>query len=104
MAAAVVYAQTAMKEHPERAEETRELADAFCTQAHVRTDTLFHDLWSNADQPNHKLALDVLKGRHTWLEEGVLDPSAGDGPMVPSPESDHAVPVAVAASTNGART
>jgi hypothetical protein len=104
MAAAVVYAQTAMKEHPERAEETRELAQAFCTQAHVRTDTLFHDLWSNADQPNHKLALDVLKGRHTWLEEGVLDPSAGDGPMVPPPESDHAVPVAVAASTNGART
>ena len=88
MAAAVVYAQTAMKEHPERAEETRELAEAFCTQAHVRTDTLFHDLWSNADQPNHKLALDVLKGRHTWLEEGVLDPSAGDGPMVPSAETD----------------
>ena len=49
MAAAVVYAQTAMKEHPERAEETRELAEAFCTQAHLRTDTLFHDLWSNAD-------------------------------------------------------
>jgi alkylation response protein AidB-like acyl-CoA dehydrogenase len=101
MSAAVVYAQTAMKEHPERAEETRELAQAFCTQAHVRTDTLFHDLWSNADQPNHKLALDVLKGRHTWLEEGVLDPSAGDGPMVPSAESDRGIPVAVAAATNG---
>jgi alkylation response protein AidB-like acyl-CoA dehydrogenase len=101
MSAAVVYAQTAMKEHPERAEETRELAQAFCTQAHVRTDTLFHDLWSNADQPNHKLALNVLKGRHTWLEEGVLDPSAGDGPMVPSAESDRGIPVAVAAATNG---
>jgi hypothetical protein len=102
MAAAVVYAQTAMKEHPERAEETRELAEAFCTQAHVRTDTLFHDLWSNADAPNHKLALDVLKGRHTWLEEGVLDPSAGDGPMVPSAETDRGLPIAVAANTNGA--
>jgi hypothetical protein len=101
MAAAVVYAQTAMKEHPERAEETRELAEAFCTQARVRTDTLFHDLWSNADGPNHKLALDVLKGRHTWLEEGILDPSVGDGPMVPSAESDRGVPVAVAATKSG---
>jgi hypothetical protein len=101
MSAAVVYAQTAMKEHPERAKETRELAEAFCNQAHVRTDTLFHDLWNNADQPNHKLALDVLKGRHTWLEEGVIDPSAGDGPMVPSAETDRGVPIAVAATTNG---
>ena len=43
MAAAVVYAQTAIKEHPERADETRELAEAFCTQAKHRTDALFHD-------------------------------------------------------------
>ena len=33
MSAAVVYAQTAMREHPERAAETQELAEAFCTQA-----------------------------------------------------------------------
>ena len=33
MAAAVVYAQTAIREHPERAAETRELAEAFCNQA-----------------------------------------------------------------------
>jgi hypothetical protein len=101
MAAAVVYAQTAMKEHPERAEETRELADAFCTQANLRTERLFHDLWSNADEPNHRLALDVLKGRHTWLEEGIIDPSAGDGPMVPSTETDRGTPVAGPATTAG---
>jgi hypothetical protein len=101
MSAAVVYAQTAMKEHPERAEETRELADAFCTQANLRTERLFHDLWSNADEPNHRLALDVLKGRHTWLEEGIIDPSAGDGPMVPSTETDRGTPVAGPATTAG---
>ena len=101
MAAAVVYAQTAIKEHPERADETRELAEAFCTQAKHRTDRLFHDLWSNADQPNHKLALDVLKGRHTWLEEGVIDPSTGDGPMVPSLDTDQGIPVAGPATTAG---
>ncbi len=101
MAAAVVYAQTAMKEHPERADETRELADAFCTQAKVRTERLFTALWSNADGPNHRLALDILKGRHTWLEEGVIDPSAGDGPMVPSAEGDRGIPIAATAKTNG---
>jgi hypothetical protein len=93
MAAAVVYAQTATRENPERAAETRELAEAFCNQAHHRTERLFHELWSNADEPNHRLALDVLKGRHSWLEEGIIDPSAGDGPMVPSAETDLGIPV-----------
>ena len=99
MSAAVVYTQTAIREHPERAAETRELAEAFCNQAQQRTERLFHDLWSNVDKGNHKLALDVLSGRHTWLEADVLDPSAGDGPMVPSPESDREIPVALAATT-----
>jgi alkylation response protein AidB-like acyl-CoA dehydrogenase len=101
IAAAVVYAQTATREHPERAAETRELAEAFCNQAHHRTERLFHGLWSNADEPNHRLALDVLKGRHSWLEEGIIDPSAGDGPMVPSAETDLGIPVGGPAMTAG---
>ena len=94
MSATVVYTQTQIREHPERATETQELAQAFCNQARLRTDRLFDALWTNTDAPNHKLALDVLSGRHTWLEEGIIDPSAGDGPMVPSPESDRQTPVA----------
>ncbi len=94
MSATVVYTQTQIREHPERATETQELAQAFCNQARLRTDRLFDALWTNTDAPNHKLALDVLSGRHTWLEEGIIDPSAGDGPMVPSPESDRQAPVA----------
>jgi hypothetical protein len=101
MAAAVVYAQTAIREHPERAAETRELAEAFCNQARHRTERLFHDLWTNADEPNHHLALDVLNGRHTWLEAGIIDPSFGDGPMVPSAETDKGIPVAGPATTAG---
>ena len=101
MSAAVVYTQTAIQEHPERADQTRELAEAFCNQARHRTDRLFHELWSNADTPNHRLALDVLSGRHTWLEAGVIDPSTGDGPMVPPPETDRGIPVAAAATTAG---
>jgi hypothetical protein len=99
MSAAVVYAQTAMADHPERAAETQELAAAFCNQAQHRTERLFHELWNNADEANHRLALDVLSGRHTWLEAGILDPSAGDGPMVPSGETDSRVPVAALATS-----
>ena len=101
MSAAVVYAQTAIQEHPERADQTRELAEAFCNQARHRTERLFHELWSNADTPNHRLALDVLSGRHTWLEAGIVDPSIGDGPMVPSPEADREIPAAAPATTAG---
>jgi len=102
ISATVVYTQTAQREHPERAAETQELAEAFCNQAQHRTARLFHELWDNADAPNHRLALDVLKGRHTWLEEGIIDPSAGDGPMVPSAETDLGIAIpSAAAATNG---
>lgn len=101
ISAAVVYAQTQMQDHPERAAETGELADAFCNQARQRTERLFHELWSNADAPNHGLALDILSGRHTWLEAGIIDPSVGDGPMVPLAETDRGIPGAAAAAATG---
>src|SRR5450755_696109 len=99
ISAAVVYTQTQMRDHPERATETQELAQAFCNQAQHRTERLFHKLWDNADAANHRLALDVLGGRHAWLEAGVIDPSAGDGPMVPSAETDLGIPVAASATS-----
>ena len=61
---------------------TRELADAFCQQSEQRVERLFYSLWHNADSATYALAQDVLKGRHTRLEEGFADPS-GEGPMVP---------------------
>jgi hypothetical protein len=60
MSSAVVYTQTAAREHPERAAETQELAKVFCDQAQHRTARLFHDLWNNTDVAGHRLALDVL--------------------------------------------
>jgi len=101
ISAAVVYTQTQMRDHPERATETQELAQAFCTQAQLRADRLFHDLWTNADDANHRLALNVLKGRHAWLEAGIIDPSAGDGPMVPTADTDRGTPIATAAAAAG---
>jgi alkylation response protein AidB-like acyl-CoA dehydrogenase len=101
ISATVVYTQTAMREDPERAAETTALAEAFCNQAQHRTERLFHELWSNADASNHRLALAVLKGRHTWLEDGIIDPSAGEGPMVPLAETDLGIPAAGPATTAG---
>jgi alkylation response protein AidB-like acyl-CoA dehydrogenase len=102
ISATVVYTQTMLREHPERGEQATELAQAFCNQAQHRTEQLFHHLWSNADKPNHTLALNVLNGRHTWLETGIIDPSAGDGPMVPLAETDLGIPVAAPTATTGA--
>ena len=76
-----MYAQTLREEHPERADEAVELAGLFIRQARRRVDALFGALFSNDDDANYELAQQVLEGRHTWLEEGIADPS-GDGPMI----------------------
>ena len=81
ISAAAVYAQTLRDEHPERGDEAVELADLFVKQARRRVDALFGELFSNDDDANYALAQQVLEGRHTWLEEGIVDPS-GDGPMI----------------------
>jgi alkylation response protein AidB-like acyl-CoA dehydrogenase len=81
ISSAVVYADTIKRETPERGEQAYELAALFCSQAHRRVDTLFHELWANDDVDNYKAAMGVLDGRYTWLEEGVADPS-GEGPAV----------------------
>ena len=58
-----------------------ELADAFCHQSRVRANRLFDQLWRNCDGTDRALARGVLDGRHTWLEEGILDPSI-EGPWI----------------------
>jgi hypothetical protein len=82
MAAAAAYADTLGREHPERRAEAQELAELFCRQAKRRADMLFWELWHNDDDANRKAAADLLDGRYTWLEEGIVDPS-GEGPMIP---------------------
>ena len=101
MASAVVYANTLASERPERADEARELADAFCAQARGRVDRLFHDLWANCDDQNYKTAQGVLEGRYEWIEQGIVDPS-GEGPMIAEQPEAVSEQSAVEASTNGA--
>src|SRR3954468_19869605 len=82
ISSACVYAETIAEEQPERAEAARELAALFCAQAKRRSDGLFHALWSNDDDAGYKAAVNLLDGRYTFIEEGVLDPS-GEGSMMP---------------------
>jgi hypothetical protein len=62
-----------------------ELADAFCRQARLRIESLFHGLWHNTDAADARLARRVLEGRYTWLEEGIVDPST-PGPWIAAAE------------------
>jgi alkylation response protein AidB-like acyl-CoA dehydrogenase len=83
ISAAVAYADTIGREHPERKQQAIELADLFAAQARHRADTLFHELWTNTDDENQAGAKGVLEGRYQWLEDGILDPS-GEGPLLGS--------------------
>lgn len=48
------------------------VADYFCRGARLRILQLFHDLSHNTDRAGYKIAQQVLKSEHEWLEEGVL--------------------------------
>lgn len=48
-----------------------ELTDLFCRQARRKIKRLFIDLWANDDNRKYRVALNVLKGKHQWLEKAV---------------------------------
>ncbi|MEA2480300.1 MAG: hypothetical protein QOJ07_2222, partial [Thermoleophilaceae bacterium] len=84
IASAVVYANTLKNDNPSHGEQAFELADVFAKQARRRADQLFSEVFANDDDANYKTAQNVLSGRYTWLEEGIVDPGEdhGDQPLV----------------------
>jgi alkylation response protein AidB-like acyl-CoA dehydrogenase len=82
MAAVCVRAEAQRVDDRVRGEQSYELADAFCQQATLRVEALFEALWTNTDGADAQLAANVLKGRYTWLEEGIIDQSEGTGPWI----------------------
>jgi hypothetical protein len=88
MSAACVRAQMDMTADggTGRAAAAAELAGLFCTQARLRADELFGQLWSNSDAADSALARRVLAGRYTWLEDGIIDPSI-PGPWIATTEA-----------------
>ena len=50
-----------------------QVADLFCWQARGRIKSKFHGLWRNEDQHTYRVAQEVLRGEHRWLEEGIVE-------------------------------
>lgn len=94
MSAACVRAAAQRAADPVEGAQAYELADVFCGQATLRVEALFDALWANTDSVDIHLARDVLAGRYTWLEDGILDQTEGTGPWIahwepgPSTESN----------------
>ena len=82
MAATCVRAEAQRVADPARGQQSYELAEAFCQQATLRVEALFNALWTNTDSTDAALARNVLKGRYTWLEDGIVDQSEGTGPWI----------------------
>lgn len=82
MSAACVRAEAQRAADPDEGELAYRLADAFCRQATLRVEALLAALWTNTDDTDAALARDVLEGRYTWLEGGILDQSEGTGPWI----------------------
>jgi alkylation response protein AidB-like acyl-CoA dehydrogenase len=82
MSAACVRAEAQRVADPVQGEQAYQLADAFCQQAALRIEALFHALWANSDSTDVALAQAVLAGRYIWLEEGIVDQSEGTGPWI----------------------
>jgi hypothetical protein len=82
MSAACVRAESQRVSNQTVGQEGYELAGAFCEQATLRVQALFDALWTNTDSTDVQLSREVLDGRFTWLEEGILDPSEGTGPWI----------------------
>jgi alkylation response protein AidB-like acyl-CoA dehydrogenase len=78
MAASISRAEALRATGAPQAAEARDLALQFCRGARRRIRSLFGDLWSNDDDQRYRTAADVLKGRHAWMETGIMshDPAA----------------------------
>jgi alkylation response protein AidB-like acyl-CoA dehydrogenase len=71
-AASVSRAHALLERKAPDAAAALDLADTFCLDSRRRVKGLFRELWSNEDNGRYRTALDVLKGRHVWLQEGIL--------------------------------
>lgn len=72
MTASVARAQALVAAGRPEAKEAQELADLFCRIARRRVDESFRALWRNDDTAKYRVALNVLAGKHTWMEDGLV--------------------------------
>ena len=66
--------------------EAERLADVFCRESRGRIRRAFASLDGKNDTAHYRLAQEVLRGEHTWLEEGIMAPPSS---IVPEETDDH---------------
>ena len=79
--------------------EAERLADVFCRESRVRIKRAFASLDGKNDVAHYKLAQEVLRGEHAWLEEGIMAPPSAvlhSDPAGPSPKREARQPAAAA--------
>lgn len=87
MSAACVRAQSMRKGAD--GEKAVRMADVFCRQSRFRIEDLFNRLFENADNSTYRLAQEVLKGDHEWLEEGIIQVLPDGADLAPGSAKDH---------------
>jgi alkylation response protein AidB-like acyl-CoA dehydrogenase len=65
------------------------LADVFCRQAAIRVDDLFNRLFDNVDGVTYRLAQEVLRGEHEWLERGIVQAIPHGARLAPESPADN---------------
>ena len=73
MAATCARARALLKRDPAAGAHAVQVADLFCRQARGRITAKFHGLWRNEDGPTYRVAQEVLRGEHRWLERGMVE-------------------------------
>src|SRR5438046_2045333 len=73
MAATCARAQWLLRRDSTTGKRAVELADLCCRQARGRIEAKFKRLWRNTDVEAYRVAQDVLRGEHRWLEEGMVE-------------------------------
>ena len=78
MTAACVARADAREARDDRKPST--LADLFCLEARERIEQHFDQLFGANDPALYKLAMQVLRGEHAWLEQGIVSYVRADSP------------------------
>ena len=73
MAATCARAQWLLQRDPAAGRQAVQVADLFCRQARGRVHAKFKGLWRNEDAHTYRVAQEVLRGEHLWLERGMVD-------------------------------
>ncbi len=93
IAAACVRARMLAKRGQPEAER---LADVFCRESRDRIKRAFASLDGRNDVAHYKLAQEVLRGEHAWLEEGIIAPPSSaivpDSAETPAPRESKRSP------------